>query len=81
MFFFTKKFLCATFIVLILLLILIYVVNINSIPDNIILFNNDDLALETIAGIKVKKIDNSKDKNSDVFLTNSKNDINTIRTK
>ena len=56
MFFYFKKYKIVIFLVIILLLILAYVVNISSIPDNIILFDDSELALQTIAGIKIKQI-------------------------
>ena len=56
MFFYFKKYFKVIFILFILILILAYVVNISSIPDNIILFDDSELALQTIAGIKIKQI-------------------------
>jgi len=34
---------------------LAYVVNITSIPDSIILFENEEFSIDTIAGIKLKE--------------------------
>lgn len=66
MFFYSKKFFII--IIAILLIILAYIQNINSIPDNIILFNGNELILETMAGIKVKQINSS----SKQFISKSK---------
>ena len=56
-----KKFLIVVLIIVILLLILAYTVNINSIPDNIILFDGSELMLQTIAGIKIKQTKNNNE--------------------
>ena len=61
MFLFIKKKLIFIIVIMIFLLILAYVVNINSIPDNIILFNGNELILKTIAGIKIKQINSNNE--------------------
>ncbi len=63
MFLFLKENLFQIIFIFILLIILAYVTNITSIPDSIILFQNQNLNLQTIAGIKVEeemKIEKSK---------------------
>lgn len=47
------KFIKRFFLILFLLIILIYVTNITSIPDSIILFQNEDLNLGTIIGVNL----------------------------
>lgn len=47
------KFIKRFFLILFLLIILIYVTNITSIPDNIILFQNEELNLGTIIGVNL----------------------------
>ena len=49
MFLFFKENLLQIILILTLLIILAYVTNITSIPDSIILFQNEELDLETIA--------------------------------
>lgn len=41
--------------ILFLLILLVYVVNITSMPDNIILFQSEELNLKTVPGISLKK--------------------------
>ena len=53
--FFSKKNLILLFIISLLLILLAYVTNITSIPDSVILFEDDELSLETIAGVKIKE--------------------------
>ena len=64
MFFCSKKFLALVGIIVILTVILVYLTNLNSIPDSIILFEDSNLSLETIAGIKVKEVNEKKDEDS-----------------
>ena len=69
MFFHSKKFLISISIIFILLVILVYVVNINSIPDSIILFEDKEPSLETIAGIKVNEINNNNNDNGYIQIS------------
>ena len=55
MFLFLKENLFQTILILILLIILAYVTNITSIPNSIILFQDQELNLQTIAGIKLEE--------------------------
>ena len=55
MFLCIKENLFPIILILILLVILAYVTNISSIPDSIILFQNDEFSLQTIAGIKIEE--------------------------
>ena len=55
MFLFFKENLLQIILILTLLIILAYVTNITSIPDSIILFQNEELDLETIAGINIEE--------------------------
>ena len=55
MFLFLKENLFELIFILILLVVLAYVVNISSIPDSIILFEDDDFIYETIAGIQIEE--------------------------
>lgn len=55
MFFYLKENLFPIILILILLVILAYVTNISSIPDSIILFQNDEFSMQTIAGIKIEE--------------------------
>lgn len=55
MFFYLKENLFSIILILILLVILAYVTNISSIPDSIILFQNDEFSLQTIAGVKIEE--------------------------
>lgn len=54
MFFLKKNYICII-ILFILLILLVYVANITSIPDSLILFQNEELKLKTIAGINIEK--------------------------
>lgn len=54
MFFFREK-IFYIILIFILLVILAYVANITAVPDNIILFKDDELSLQTIAGVKVEE--------------------------
>lgn len=56
--FFGKKNLILLFIIFLLLILLAYVTNITSIPDSVILFEDDELSLETIAGVKIQEKSN-----------------------
>ena len=47
------KYLLTSFCVIILLILLIYVTNITSIPNKIILFEGEELGLKTVLGIKI----------------------------
>ncbi|MCL2342255.1 MAG: hypothetical protein FWC53_04395 [Firmicutes bacterium] len=53
------KILKKVFFIAFLLVLLAYVVNITSIPDNIILFKGENLNLGTIFGLYVKEKNNS----------------------
>ncbi len=55
MFLFLKENLFQFILIFILLWILAYATNITSIPDSVILFENDQLSLQTIAGVKVEE--------------------------
>lgn len=59
MFLFLKKNFLQIIFIFILIVILAYVTNITSIPDSIILFQNQDLDLQTIAGIRVEENKNT----------------------
>ena len=56
--FFSKKNLILLFIIFLLLILLAYVTNITSIPDSVILFEDDEFSLETIAGVKIQEKSN-----------------------
>ena len=58
---FIKKNYIKFLIILFLSVILAYVTNITSIPDNIILFKNESLTLSTIFGVEVQKIEIPED--------------------
>ena len=58
---FIKKNYIKFLIILFLSVVLAYVTNITSIPDNIILFKNESLTLSTIFGVEVKKIEIPED--------------------
>ena len=55
MFLFFKKYIFKIIFVFILLIILAYVVNVDSIPESIILFENEDFSIDLIAGIKLEE--------------------------
>lgn len=55
MFLFLKENLFKLILIFILLVILVYVVNISSIPESIILFENEEFSLDIIAGLKLEK--------------------------
>ena len=55
MFLFFKENIFKIILVLILLIILAYVVNIDAIPESIILFENEDFSIDLIAGIKLEE--------------------------
>lgn len=55
MFLFFKENLFKIILILILLVILVYVTNITSIPESIILFENDEFNLDIIAGLKLEE--------------------------
>lgn len=48
-----KKILRKSFLILVLLIIYIYVIAIDSIPDTITRFQGEELNLQTILGIKI----------------------------
>ena len=56
MFFYSRKSLILLSVIIILFIILAYLINLNSIPDSIILFEDTKPTLETIAGIKLNEI-------------------------
>ena len=70
--FFSKKNLILLFIISLLLILLAYVTNITSIPDSVILFEDDELSLETIAGVKIKE------KNDNTVETSTKLNDNKV---
>ena len=76
MFLFLKK----KYIILIffLLIILSYVVNITSIPDSIILFENEEFSIDTIAGIKLKEDDTTIQASSELVSSYSGESISRI---
>lgn len=55
MFLFLKENLFKIILILILLTILAYVVNITSIPESIILFENQEFSIDMIAGLKIEE--------------------------
>ena len=55
MFLFLKENLFKIILIFILAIILAYVVNISSIPESIILFENEDFSIDMIAGIKLEE--------------------------
>lgn len=55
MFLFLKENIFKIILILILLIILAYVVNIASIPESIILFENEEFSIDMIAGIKLQE--------------------------
>ena len=55
MFLFLRENIFKVILILILLVILAYVVNIASIPESIILFENEDFSIDMIAGIKLEE--------------------------
>ena len=59
MFVFLKENLFQVILIFILLIILAYVVNITSIPDSIILFENEEFSIDTIAGMKLEEDDDT----------------------
>ena len=81
MFFYFKKYSIFIFILFVLLIILAYVVNISSIPDNIILFDDSKLALETIAGIKIRPITRKDDEQSLETSSTVDSNLNNNRTE
>ena len=60
MFFYFKENLFQVILILLLIIILAYVTNITSIPNSIILFQDDEISLQTIAGIKVEEINENE---------------------
>lgn len=72
------KFIKRFFLILFLLIILIYVTNITSIPDSIILFQNEELNLGTIIGIYLDE----KNPNYQVVQTSSSlQNVNSVEKK
>ena len=67
MFIFLKENLFQVILILMLVVILAYVVNITSIPGSIILFDNQEFNIDTIAGIKLEE-----QKDDNVIQTSSK---------
>ena len=67
MFIFLKENLFQVILILMLVVILAYVVNITSIPGSVILFNNQEFNIDTIAGIKLEE-----QKDDNVIQTSSK---------
>ena len=61
-----------------LLIILSYVVNITSIPDSIILFENEEFSIDTIAGIKLKEDDTTIQASSELVSSYSGESISRI---
>lgn len=59
MFVFLKENLFQVILILMLVVILAYVVNITSIPDSIILFENEEFSIDTIAGVKLEEDDDT----------------------
>ena len=55
MFFCFKENLFQVTLILLLVIMLVYVTNITSIPDSIILFQDDKLNLETIGGVRIEE--------------------------
>ena len=55
MFLFLKENLLKIILILVLLVTLVYVVKISSIPENILLFENEEFSIDTIAGLKLKE--------------------------
>lgn len=55
MFLFLKENIFKIILIFILLVILVYVVNITSIPESVILFENEEFKLDIIAGLKLEK--------------------------
>lgn len=60
MFLFLKENFAQIIFILILFILLAYVTNITSIPDSVILFQDDEFSLETIAGIEVNEENDTK---------------------
>ena len=54
-----KKFFLRSFLVIFLLVVLVYVTNITSIPDSIVLFKGESLNLGVILGITLKEKNNN----------------------
>lgn len=50
-----KKILRKSFLILVLLIIYIYVMAIDSIPDNITLFQGEELNIQTMLGLKINE--------------------------
>lgn len=55
MFLFLKENILKIILILVLLIMLVYVVSITSIPESIILFENEEFSVDMIAGIKLKE--------------------------
>lgn len=68
MFLFLKENLFQVILIFLLLITLAYVTNITSIPDSVILFQDDEFSLETIAGIKVEEKKNTKQKEETISV-------------
>lgn len=71
MFLFLKENFTQIIFILILFIVLAYVTNITSIPDSVVLFQDDEFSLETIAGIKVEE-ENSEESNEQIIETSTK---------
>lgn len=61
MLFYFKENLFQIILILLLLVLLAYTTNITSIPDSVILFQDDEFSLQTIAGIKIKEQTNTEE--------------------
>ena len=51
------KFLLKIFIIVILFVVYIYVIAINAIPENIVIFQGEDVNIKTILGLNVNVVD------------------------
>lgn len=79
MFLFLRENLFKIILIFLLLITLAYVTNITSIPDSVILFQNDEFSLETIAGIKVEEQKNKIEEEQIVQAsTNMGGNINNV---
>lgn len=72
MFLFLKENLSKIIIVSILLVMLAYVTNITSIPNSIILFENEEFTIDTIAGINIKENSSTIEASSELVESYSK---------
>lgn len=72
MFLFFKENLSKIIIISILLVMLAYVTNITSIPNSIILFENEEFSIDTIAGITIKENSSTIEASSELVESYSK---------